>query len=131
MKDTSPSLALFIFLVVLCGIAALACTYIAAMAQSFKVATLFWCIDGLCGFALTIAMIAAIIRWGSRANDIVDQLGRIESALHLMIVSSQQNRCDACKQIVPPDEITVTSIGKKICLKCARKITNLGGLQKQ
>ncbi|HLB74544.1 MAG TPA: hypothetical protein VJJ98_11030 [Sedimentisphaerales bacterium] len=128
MKHTSPSLALFIFLVVLCG---LTCAYIAVMAQNPREAALFGCISVLCGFALTIAIIAAIIRWGSRANDIVEQLGRVESALHLMIVSSQQNRCDACKQIVPPDEITVTSIGKKICLKCARKITNLEGLQKQ
>jgi len=72
-------------------------------------------------FLLNIIILAAIIRWGSRANDIVDGLQRLESLLSVMIVGYGYNCCDSCKQVIDPTDLTILSIGKKVCKNCKVK----------
>lgn len=76
----------------------------------------------IAAFSLTMTIQAAIIRWGSRANDVVAGLEKLESLMSVMIAGSGYNRCDACRQVVEPTELTVISIGKTVCENCREKL---------
>jgi len=73
-------------------------------------------------FSLTMTIQAAIIRWGSRANDITEGLQRLESLLSVMIAGAGYNRCDSCGHVVDPTELSVLNIGKKVCENCKTKL---------
>jgi hypothetical protein len=73
-------------------------------------------------FSLTMTIQAVIVRWGSRANDILQSLQKVESLISISIIHAKQNQCDGCQKVFKPTELTILNIGKIVCSKCKETI---------
>jgi len=107
--------------------------YLAALGFTFVTVWLFllWLQDGdialtrlLCAlvFITSIIISIAVVRIGSRSDDVITSLAQVELLLSIIIVKSKRNKCDACSKMYAPSDLTVLSIGKVVCGDCAKQI---------